>query len=141
MEPGVDYTGVAVVFFCHDGTGRYLLARRTVNSRDEAGKWDPGGGKVEYRENVEDALRREVGEEYDTRILDHKFLGYRDVHRNESGIKTHWIALDFKVLISDAVRNAEPDKHDRIDWFELSNLPSPLHSEFKRCLELYKGIL
>lgn len=138
MEAGVDYLGIAVVFFCHDGTGKYLLARRSENSRDEAGKWDPGGGKVEYGENIEDALRREVREEYRAKILDYKYLGYRDVHRNEGGLETHWLAHDFKVLIGRDVTNGEPHKHDRIDWFELSNLPSPLHSEFRRCLELYK---
>lgn len=41
MQKGVDYTGITVVFCCHDGQGRFVMAKRSNNSRDEAGKGFP----------------------------------------------------------------------------------------------------
>ena len=58
------------------------------------------------------------------------------------GKKTHWIALDFKVLIDRGhVSNGEPYKFDAIEWFTLNNLPAPLHSQFPNFLRLYKSKL
>ena len=142
MKKGEDYTGVTVVYFCHDGKGNFLLNKRSNNCRDEHGTWDPGGGGLEFDDTVESSLRKEIKEEYCTDVLGHEFLGYRDVHRVNNGKKTHWIALDFKVLIDrDKVANGEPHKFDAIEWFTLDRLPKPLHSQFPIFLDLYKGKL
>src|SRR5260221_530389 len=131
MTKGVDYTGVTVVFFCHDGKGSYLLNKRSQNCRDEHGCWDPGGGGLDFDDSIEDALRREVKEEYCADIIDFEFLGFRDVHRKNDGKNTHWIALDFKVLVDRLkVKNGEPHKFDELRWFSLDKLPKPLHSQF-----------
>ena len=140
MKKGEDYTGVTVVYFCHDGRGNFLLNKRSNNCRDEHGTWDPGGGGLEFGETVESTLRKEIMEEYCTDVIGYEFLGYRDVHREHNGKKTHWIALDFKVLIDrDKVANGEPHKFDAIEWFTLDKLPKPLHSQFPKFLDLYKG--
>ncbi len=137
MIKGVDHIGVSIVFFCHDVKGRFLMAKRGINTRDEHGCWDPGGGALEYGEHVEDALVREVYEEYGVIIYAHQFLGYRDVHRDGS----HWIALDFRCNVSEEAVNNEPHKHDKIGWFNLNNLPCPLHSQFNNFIDLYKDKL
>jgi len=142
MKKGIDYTGVTVVYFCHDGDGHFLMSKRSTNCRDEHGCWDPGGGALEFGHSVIDTLQKEITEEYCTDILDYKFLGYRDVHREHQGQKTHWIALDFKVLVDkDKVKNGEPHKFEEIKWFSLNNLPTPLHSQFTNFLNLYKNKL
>lgn len=142
MVKGIDYTGIAVVFFCHDGKGNYLLSKRSKNCRDEHGRWDPGGGGVDFGHKVEAVLKQEVKEEYCADILQHEFLGFRDVHRLYKGQKTHWIALDFKVLLDPKqVRNGEPHKFDEIRWFKLNKLPKPLHSQFPNALVKYKDKL
>jgi 8-oxo-dGTP diphosphatase len=140
MKKGIDCIGVGVVFFCHDGKGNVLLSKRSKNCRDEHGKWDPGGGSIEIGEKVSDTLKREIKEEYRTDIIDSEFLGFRDVHRvDEKGNKTHWIALDFKVLVDrKKVKNGVPQKHSEIKWFEFNNLPKPLHSQFPFFLKKYK---
>jgi hypothetical protein len=72
--------------------------------------------------------------------LGYEFLGYRDVHREHNGKKTHWIALDFKVLVDrEKVKNGEPRKFDAVEWFTLKTLPTPLHSQFPNFLNLYKS--
>ncbi len=139
MKKGEDYTGITIVYLCHDGNGNILLNKRGINCRDEHGTWDPGGGGLEFGDTVENTLKKEITEEYCTDVLDYEFLGYRDVHREHNGRKTHWIALDFKVLVDkEKVGNGEPHKFDAVEWFNLNSLPSPLHSQFPNFLKLYK---
>lgn len=142
MIKGVDYTGISIVFFCHDGKGNYLLSKRGKNCRDEHGRWDPGGGGLDFDDKVEDVLKKEIKEEYCADILKFDFLGFRDVHRVHEGKKTHWVALDFKVLVDPRqVKNGEPHKFDEIKWFCLDKLPVPLHSQFPAALKQYKDKL
>ncbi len=138
MKKGVDHVGVTVVFLCHDGASNVLLAKRSAKCRDEHGTWDPGGGGLELGDTVEGTLRKEIREEYCTDVLNAEFLGYRDVHRVHNGEKTHWIALDFKVLVDRThVRNGEPHKFDELGWFTLDTLPSPMHSQWPAFLAKY----
>lgn len=142
MKKGLDYTGVSISYFCHDGKGNFLMAKRSNNCRDEHGRWDQGGGGLEFDDTVLGTLKKEIQEEYCTDVLEYEFLGYRDVHREHEGRKTHWVALDFKVLVDrDKVKNGEPHKFDDLGWFTLDNLPEPLHSQFLNALALYKDKL
>ncbi len=138
MKKGVDFTGITVVFMCHDGKGLYLLGKRGKNCRDEHGKWDPGGGGLEFGDTIEETLRKEIKEEYGADVLDHEFLGFREVHREHEGAKTHWIAFDFKVLVDPTqVKNGEPHKIDEIGWFTFDAFPQEIHSQLPKFLELY----
>lgn len=142
MEKGQDYIGVAVIYFCHDGNGNFVFNKRSNNCRDEHGNWDIGGGGLELHDTVENTLRKEIKEEYCVEVLEYEFLGYRDVHRDQNGKKTHWIALDFKVKVDrNKVKNGEPHKFSEIGWFSLGNLPSPLHSQIPNAIKLYEGKL
>jgi len=140
MKKGQDYTGVTVVYLCHDGEGSFLMNKRSKNCRDEHGTWDIGGGGLEFGDTVEDTLKKELKEEYCADVLGCEFLGYRDVHREHEGQKTHWIALDFKVLVDrEKVKNGEPHKFDEIGWFRTDRLPAPLHSQVLNFLKLYRA--
>lgn len=129
-----------MVYFCHDGKGNFLMHKRSAKARDEHGRWDIGAGSVEVHETVENTLRKEIREEYGTEVLGFEFLGFRDVHREHEGRPTHWVALDFKVLIDpSSVKNGEPHKFDEIGWFRLGSLPNePLHSQLPHFLKKYK---
>jgi 8-oxo-dGTP pyrophosphatase MutT (NUDIX family) len=139
---GQDHIGIAVVYFCHDGHGRFIMDKRNRKTRDEHGLWEIGGGEVELHQEVLDTLKREIKEEYGTTVVSYEFLGYRDVHRTQRRKKTHWITLDFKVLVEpDKVTNAEPDKFDAVEWFTLQRVPNNVHSQFPAFLKLYKDRL
>lgn len=141
-EKGIDFVGVSVVYFCHDGQGNFVMAKRGQNCRDEHGCWDIGGGGVEHGDTIEQTIRKEILEEYATDVLDFEFLGYRDVHRDVGEKRSHWIALDFKVLVDrEKVKNGEPHKFDDISWFRLDALPGKYHSQFPAFLEAYRSRL
>jgi 8-oxo-dGTP diphosphatase len=138
MQQGIDYIGVCVVYFCHDGKGNVILAKRNANTRDEHGRWDTGGGGVEFSQTIEDTIKKEIEEEYYTQVLETEFLGFRDVHRIHDNKKTHWVALDFKVLVDPKkVANGEPHKFDEVRFFPFDQLPSPLHSQLPYFFEKY----
>ncbi|MAQ59291.1 RNA pyrophosphohydrolase [bacterium] len=142
MQKGFDYIGVCVCFYCHDGKGNYVFHKRGEACRDESGVWDGGGGGVKHGESIEEAVKREVLEEYGTDPLEIEELGYSDVFRDFDGKKSHWVAFRFKVLVDrEQVINNEPHKHEELGWFRIDSLPTPLHSQIPGELERFKDKL
>lgn len=141
MRPGIDFPGVTVVFFCHDGNGKFVMHRRSAQARDEQGKWDIGGGRLETHDGVEATIRKEIMEEYCAEVLELSFLGFSDVHREQNGKATHWVALHCKVRVDPRqVRIGEPDKFSDLAWFTLDTLPAKeeLHSQLPTFFENYR---
>lgn len=136
---GLSFTGITTVFLCHDGKGNLLLGKRSKNARDEHGRWDAGGGGLKHGQSVEESMRREVKEEYDATIQKVDFIGYFDAFRkNEDGLDTHWVVMCFAVLVDPkTVKLNEPESIDEIGWFRLNDLPSPMHSQMPRFMELH----
>lgn len=143
-KKGVDFIGFAVTFLCHDGAGNYITYKRSQSSRDEQGNWDIGSGSIEFGEHVEEALKREIKEEFKTDVVSAVPLGYRDVHRVlADGRPTHWVVLDYKVhIVRDQVGIGEPDAIDEIRWWRtVDEIPTPRHSQLAFYLEKYKDKL
>ena len=139
MTRGLDCIGVSVVFIVHDGKGNVCLQKRSQTAKDEQGRWDPGGGKLEFGETMDGAVRREVKEELCAIGTEVKFLGAYDAHRKQNGKFTHWVALVHAVKVDPKqVKNGEPNKVDEIAWFTSRNLPSPRHSQFDKAFALAK---
>lgn len=128
-----------MVYLCHDGEGNVVLQKRGQNARDENGRWDIGGGAIEFGQTAYEALEGEISEELSTDVLDHTFLGYRDVHREKDGQSTHWVALDFLVRVDpEKVVNGEPHKFDDVRWFALNDMPENLHSQLPKFWQQHK---
>ena len=142
MQKGIDCIGIAVGYICHDSKGNYLMNKRSVNCRDEQGTWDFGAGGLEIGETIEECLKKELKEEYGIKPISSTFLGYLDRFRNLNSVRTHWLALEFLVLVDPLkVINGEPHKFEEIKWFKLNNLPTPLHSTMPFILEKFKNKL
>lgn len=130
-HPGIDYIGITTPFYCTDGKGKIVLQKRSKNCRDEQGTWDPGGGKLEFGEQPEEGVLREVAEEYGChgKIL-HKLPAFSLI-RDQNGLQTHWLVIPFIVLVNPKeVKNNNPEKIDALGWFDAIHLPSPLHPAF-----------
>jgi ADP-ribose pyrophosphatase YjhB (NUDIX family) len=128
-KKGKDYTGVAVVFACHDGNGKFLFAKRGEKVRDGQGAWEMPAGGVKFGEKIKDALVRELSEELCTVPLNIEELGYKDViERNGDTIIKHWVTFEFLVQVDpNTVTIGEPESCTDIEWRALNNPPSPLH--------------
>lgn len=142
---GIDHIGVSASFVIHDGHGRVLLQKRGMHARDEQGRWDVGGGAIEFGEPLEEAVRREIAEELLTQPEEIEFLVVYDAHRLlDDSTPTHWIAVMHAVRVDPGkVKIGEPHKIDEIGWFYSHELPSPLHSQFWRSYQvaLDRGIV
>lgn len=143
MKKGIDYIGVAVVPFAHDGQGNYVLGLRTENCRDEHNRWEPtGGGGLEHGESIEEAIKREVKEEIGTTPFNLEYLGVREVFREHDGQKTHWLAFDYKVEVKpEEVKIMEPHMCAELRWCKIDEIPEPMHSQFPFFLDKYKDKL
>lgn len=139
QHKGVSFTGITTVFFCHDGNGKLLLAKRSKNARDEHGTWEPGGGGLKHGQSVEENMKRELKEEYGVEPIRTEYLGYFDAFRETpDGQPTHWVAMCFAVHVDPAqIQIGEPDMIEAHAWFDLDDLPQPLHSQFNKFMELY----
>ena len=140
MKQGIDYIGITCVFYCHDGKGNLLLHKRSQKCRDEKGRWDCGGGAMKFGETFEQTVRREVQEEYKSKIKKLKFVGINNVIRKNEKKKTHWIAILFAAeLDPKKVKIGVPEKMDEINWFKPNKLPKPLHSMYLTHLQYVKN--
>lgn len=134
---GVDCIGVTTPFYCYDNKGRILLHKRSKKCRDEIGHWDCGGGSMEFGETFEEAVTREIREEYGVTPKRLKLCGITNVVRDNNGTKTHWIAVIFAAEVdSKEVRIMEPERVDNWGWFYPGSFPTPPHSCLLRHFEM-----
>jgi 8-oxo-dGTP diphosphatase len=122
MKKGIDYIGVGVGAVIFDSGGRVFLAKRGREARNESGKWEFPGGGVEFGETLQQAIVREVREEYGIEIA---VLGLLDVVDHlipEEG--QHWVSPTFLCSISSGTPSIrEPHKCDEIGWFTIDDIP------------------
>jgi 8-oxo-dGTP diphosphatase len=109
--------GAAIV---REGTILLVLRRKAP----EAACWSLPGGKVEFLERIEDAVRREVFEEVGVEIeLD------RLLHITQTiGVDgQHWVSPVFQAhIVAGEPENREPAKHAGVAWFSCDTPPARL---------------
>lgn len=135
IKPGkseVPRVGVGGLIF-DKRKGVLLLLR---NRPPEAGHWSIPGGKVEFQEPIEDALKREVKEELEIEIKVVSLLGVTDHMIPKENV--HWVSPCYLVkIISGRIKNLEPEKSSRIKWFSLNNLPKNIAIPAKKAIHLH----
>ena len=65
---------ITVVAALIEKDNKYLIARRSTGSTEVLGKWEFPGGKVENNETEEQAIEREIKEEFEMNIKAIRFL-------------------------------------------------------------------
>lgn len=124
-----------ITMLCKDDT--ILLVRR-CNTTFGSGLYSLVGGKVEAGERALHAIAREVQEETTLVIPESAF---QLVHTfNRKGPDAELIALVFKADITHmhAPVNNEPEKHDDMRFFTLTQLPNnilPAHKNALECIQ------
>lgn len=102
---------------------KILLLRRKKNP--EPNHWGIPGGKIDWMEKIEDAVRRETLEETSLRLTTLQLLvniNHFDIEQDE-----HWLAGVYLATSYDGeAQLVEPEKHAELGWFNLEKLPHPL---------------
>jgi ADP-ribose pyrophosphatase YjhB (NUDIX family) len=138
LKPGIDFIGISTPFYCNDGKGNFVLHKRSKTARDEQGKWDFGGGRLDFGEQPQKGVLREVKEEWGVKGIIQEQVETHSIFRTQNGVKTHWLIIPFfiKVDIS-RVKIMEPTKFLGMGIFTLKTLPKPLHSGVKYTMKHY----
>jgi ADP-ribose pyrophosphatase len=140
MKIGVDYIGVGCGALIVNENGETLLLKRSSNTRNEAGFWSKPGGGVEFGEEVEEALKREVKEELGVDIGEIRFLSFTNSIMKEDS--QHWVSLNYCAkIIKGEPKNLEPHKHEEIKWFKLDQLPEKVNPYTLDAIKEYLNIL
>lgn len=139
MKKGIDYIGVGVGAVIYNADNRIFLAKRGKEARNESGKWEFPGGAVEFGEELERALCREVKEEYGFEIEVHGLLDV--VNHLIPDEKQHWVSPSFICTVKHGLPCIrEPHKCDEIGWFALDRIPEDeLTIASKKSLESLKN--
>jgi len=138
MKAGVDYIGVTTPFYCNDGKGNFVMHKRSNNCRDERQRWDTGSGQLDFWQEPEESVLREVMEEYGVKGIIQEKLPAHSILRTSNGVRTHWVAIPFFIKID--VKKAkimEPHKATDIGIFRLDKMPKPLHTGLKITMAAY----
>lgn len=138
LRPGIDFIGVTTAFYCNDGNGNFLVHKRGDHARDEKGVWDFGAGAPDFGERVEDAVLREVKEEWGVRGTIQEQLPAMSILRTFESIPTHWIAIPFFIQVDvKKARIMERQKFSEMRIVRLSRLPQPFHQGVQQCMAEY----
>jgi 8-oxo-dGTP diphosphatase len=77
---------------------------------------------VEFGDTIEEAARRKLKEDLGVEAEITTLLGITDHIVLEEGV--HWVSPVFLVRITSGTpRNAEMEKHSKVRWFDLGDLP------------------
>ncbi len=121
MKKGIDYIGVGSGAIIFNEDGKVFLAKRGPKARNESGKWDFPGGSVEFGEKCEEAIKREIREEYDFDIEVLELLEV--VNHIILDENQHWVSPSYVAKkIKGEPKIMEPEKCTEIKWVDLSEI-------------------
>ncbi len=113
----MDYPKAVTGSFIIDND-KVLLIRWGDNKGSWSGKWTVPGGKVEYGEKIEDAVKREAKEETD---LDVEVVKLIDVDEGIVGEEKHYIFLNYLCKAVAGELKAGSDSVE-VKWFSKNEL-------------------
>jgi 8-oxo-dGTP diphosphatase len=109
--------GLAAYALLQNSEDKYLLLRRSSDSKTNPGRWEPPGGKIEPGELLDEALRREVFEETNLQIIVRRLLGA--IEFELPAIKVVCLIMEGRPISGDIRLSSE---HDAYQWLKLEEI-------------------
>jgi len=136
FKAGRDYIGVGGGVLIFNKKREVFLARRGKKSKNQVGIWSKPGGSIELGEEAMDAMKREIREEHGIEIDIWGYLPHTDhIIKKED---QHWIAINYLAnLKKGESKIMEPDKCDKIGWFNIKKLPKKLSRTTSEAIDNY----
>lgn len=118
---------------------KILLLKRSRKVSHGRGEWALPGGHLEFGETLEEAARREVGEETGLKIAHPQFLAVFNERSYLVKDRKHIVCVVFLTrYLGGKLKNLEPRKHLEMSWFTLEQLPTPLFKHTEKALTCFK---
>lgn len=116
-----------------------LSLRKNTGWRD--GSYGLPQGHLEKGETIKEAMQREIREEVGLTIDQTDLTFYHVMHRNEKGAgDREYLDFFFKIEYWQGEPvNAEPEKSEKIGWFDLDKLPANILPNVKSALNCYRS--
>jgi len=123
MKKGIDYIGVGAGAIIFNKEGKIFLAKRGAEARNETHRWEFPGGGVEFGETLENALVREIREEFGFVVDVVQLLDVVNHILPEE--KQHWVSPTYLCRYKNGKPSIkEPLKCEEIGWFNIDAIPS-----------------
>ena len=136
MIAGKDFVGVGIGAMVRNEKGEILFLKRTEKCRNESGKWTFPGGKLEFGETQDKAVKREVLEETGLEVKIVRILKIIDHIIEEES--QHWFNPIYETkVVGGNLENMEPHKCSEIKWFSPDKLPENMTINLQ---ELFKAV-
>jgi 8-oxo-dGTP diphosphatase len=110
---------LSVKALVRDDAGHYLFLRRSPSSKNNAGKWDMPGGKVDPGETFDTALVREIREETGLVIKLERPAGVAQSDLPDRAVT--YLIMEARVTEGSVCLSTEHVEHR---WVALADLPS-----------------
>ena len=106
---------------------KVLILKRSDSDKINPDKWEFVGGKINFNENLEDALKREFKEELNIDIKVGKFLGISENIFNYKGKNAHELVLFYDAYIDDKDYQEkysviDDDSETEAMWIDINDL-------------------
>ncbi|MFH0857342.1 MAG: NUDIX hydrolase [Candidatus Magasanikbacteria bacterium] len=98
-----------------------LLIKKNERQKIAPGKWLFPGGTLEFNEDIEFCLRREIKEETNLTVSELILFTTKKIIIGDD----HWLGIYYKVTVrnEDELNNNEPEKHNALQFFTFDQIP------------------
>jgi len=92
-----------------------------------SGEWSFPGGHLEFGEKMFECAKREVKEEIGLDLNEFEIISVADEMRYIESDGKHYVNIGIKAKYNNGeIKNMEPDKCERWEWFSFDELPENL---------------
>ena len=134
----------AQVYFLrtHNGKKQVLFGLRSSGVSQSPNLWDVAAGHCEKGESYTMAAKREAYEEFGVTFDEKDIIFTTVIHIGHTDIGYQYINAHFFVEnYSGTMRIGEPDKCDRLQWFDIDDLPKNIFNDRREAVKNFiKGI-